>query len=859
MDTKKHYKMYKSGKKWCYAAIATASIALGMMASNATAQADTTSTTQDSAVTTTTDSATTQNNNVDSSDQANLTNQTVKIDSNSASQTTSDSVDSQNTNTTTQVQKWQQSDVQLQKPSTTANQNNEGNLDSISVSNGKLNVSGWNASNEDYGKDYHYIIVYDATQNKELARQAVQNTTRNDVQQAYPSIYNSQLSGFNASFDINSDEYLNDDIQIVSRYTSDPMGNTNYVDRWFSPVTFKNQSVSDIDYITNNGDNTITVSGTDANNATYGKDYHYIILFDNTIGKQLDSVRVNNTANDLSYNNVYNSSNSKFTAQLNFAGMSSLSDSISIVSRYSSSSTGNGGNGNYVDHWFNLDNTNRSNVDNYDFSNGSTLSVTGWNADDNSVFGKYHYLILFDNTTGTQVDSKLVKNVDRDDVSKAYQNYLVSNKSGFDTSFSTSALIKGHSYSLVSRYSTSENGNGGDGKYIDNWMNNVTLDDAHYAIDSFKQTSKGVKVTGWMADDASFNKKNAYIIMLNNGKEIARQKVTLTQRNDVANAYKSVNGSNYSGFDVNFDVDSYQLNGNLQFVLRFTSSADGNSDYSDQTTKSYATNAGNMDSFNVNGSTLSINGWHAAMNAEGMNHQFIIVTDLNGNELYRTELTGSQKNISRSDVANAYSWISDADQSGFSANLPLTDSMQHKGIKVYHRYSESADGNSNYVDFVTTQYVNSGWQGNSYYDPYTGQKVTGTVTIDGKTYTFDSNGNLATKQDQAVNKALSAKGTPYVWGGNQPGGFDCSGLVQWSYGLGSNYRTTYQQTNLGSHHYDVYNAPKGALVFFGSDTSPYHVGISLGNGTFVHAPEPGDVVKVTAMKYYTPSYYIVLN
>ena len=129
MDTKKHYKMYKSGKKWCYAAIATASIALGMMASNATAQADTTSTTQDSAVTTTTDSATTQNNNVDSNDQANLTNQTVKIDSNSASQTTSDSVDSQNTNTTTQVQKWQQSDVQLQKPSTTANQNNEGNLD----------------------------------------------------------------------------------------------------------------------------------------------------------------------------------------------------------------------------------------------------------------------------------------------------------------------------------------------------------------------------------------------------------------------------------------------------------------------------------------------------------------------------------------------------------------------------------------------------------------------------------------------------------------------------------------------------------------------------------------------------------
>ena len=118
-----------------------------------------------------------------------------------------------------------------------------------------------------------------------------------------------------------------------------------------------------------------------------------------------------------------------------------------------------------------------------------------------------------------------------------------------------------------------------------------------------------------------------------------------------------------------------------------------------------------------------------------------------------------------------------------------------------------------------------------------------------------------TENDAAskADRALTMLGTPYVWGGNQPGGFDCSGLVQWAFGLGSNYRTTYQQTNLGAHQYNVYSAPKGSLVFFGSDSSPYHVGISLGDGTFVHAPEPGDVVKITKMRYYTPSYYIVLN
>lgn len=155
------------------------------------------------------------------------------------------------------------------------------------------------------------------------------------------------------------------------------------------------------------------------------------------------------------------------------------------------------------------------------------------------------------------------------------------------------------------------------------------------------------------------------------------------------------------------------------------------------------------------------------------------------------------------------------------------------------------------------------WQGTLYYfDPssYLVDKNMD-VTVNGVTYHLDNSGaamvvnNAAAKAD----KALTMLGTPYVWGGNKPGGFDCSGLVQWAFGLGSNYRTTYQQTNLGTHQRNVYSAPKGALVFFGSDSAPYHVGISLGNGTFVHAPEPGDKVKVTKMAYYTPSFYIVMK
>ena len=152
------------------------------------------------------------------------------------------------------------------------------------------------------------------------------------------------------------------------------------------------------------------------------------------------------------------------------------------------------------------------------------------------------------------------------------------------------------------------------------------------------------------------------------------------------------------------------------------------------------------------------------------------------------------------------------------------------------------------------------WAGSYYYfDPSTFKKVINQdVTVNGTKYHLDNNGvaKAVSNVDAKVDKALSQRGVPYVWGGNTPAGFDCSGLVQWAYGLGSSYRTTYQQATLGAHKRDVMNAPKGSLLFFGSDSAPYHVAISLGDGTYVHAPEPGDVVKIGYSRYFTPSFYI---
>ena len=149
-----------------------------------------------------------------------------------------------------------------------------------------------------------------------------------------------------------------------------------------------------------------------------------------------------------------------------------------------------------------------------------------------------------------------------------------------------------------------------------------------------------------------------------------------------------------------------------------------------------------------------------------------------------------------------------------------------------------------------------------YFDPSTYLKVTNTsFTVNGATYTADANGVVTSNATtSSVNKALTALGIPYVWGGNTTAGFDCSGLVQWAYGLSSAYRTTYTQQTLGTHVYsDVADAPYGALLFFGNDSAPYHVAISLGDGTYINAPEPGDVVKINSQKYFAPSYYVVIG
>lgn len=97
-------------------------------------------------------------------------------------------------------------------------------------------------------------------------------------------------------------------------------------------------------------------------------------------------------------------------------------------------------------------------------------------------------------------------------------------------------------------------------------------------------------------------------------------------------------------------------------------------------------------------------------------------------------------------------------------------------------------------------------------------------------------------------------GTPYVWGGSSPSGFDCSGLVRYVYahfGI-SLPRTTYGQFGRG-HRVGRSGLRPGDLVFF---DGVGHVGMYVGNGRFIHAPHSGTRVRVQSLSGWYSSRFV---
>ena len=105
-----------------------------------------------------------------------------------------------------------------------------------------------------------------------------------------------------------------------------------------------------------------------------------------------------------------------------------------------------------------------------------------------------------------------------------------------------------------------------------------------------------------------------------------------------------------------------------------------------------------------------------------------------------------------------------------------------------------------------------------------------------------------------VGIAMHYLGTPYVWGGASPSGFDCSGFVMYVYSqIGVSLpHSSYAQYGYGSP-VSMGDLQPGDLVFF---DGLGHVGIYVGGGSFIHSPHTGDVVKVSSHSAWYASTFV---
>ena len=101
----------------------------------------------------------------------------------------------------------------------------------------------------------------------------------------------------------------------------------------------------------------------------------------------------------------------------------------------------------------------------------------------------------------------------------------------------------------------------------------------------------------------------------------------------------------------------------------------------------------------------------------------------------------------------------------------------------------------------------------------------------------------------AARHALKQVGVPYVWGGNTPKGFDCSGLIQYSYArVGMEFPRVTVTQRKASRQVSRASLRPGDLVFFHIDGKRYsHIGIYVGERRFVHAPRTGKYVSTASL------------
>ena len=171
------------------------------------------------------------------------------------------------------------------------------------------------------------------------------------------------------------------------------------------------------------------------------------------------------------YGNIQNAGQSRYSTTFDITP-AMVGHQFVLVSRYTDDAKN--GEGNHIDYWYNNNvnlNNNQAWLDHFT-QNGTTISASGWHADDASMIDSHHFMILWDLSKGREIARKEVTNVASPDINNVYGNILGANNARFTVDFNIDDQYAHDAMQLVSRYSNADNG---EGNYSQVWLTNQYL------------------------------------------------------------------------------------------------------------------------------------------------------------------------------------------------------------------------------------------------------------------------------------------------------------------------------------------------------------------------------------------------
>lgn len=478
------------------------------------------------------------------------------------------------------------------------------------------------------------------------------------------------------------------------------------------------------------------LAGWHVSSASADYQYPYIIVLDN--GREVGRAQaqlVDRPDVDRLYPNTNGRQAAGFIADVDIPTYA-YGDRLTVIARFSNDPAGNG---QYQDYYFNnlnpvTDlNANKANLDGYHLSTNSRngdiqLNVAGWHAAGRSVTETNHWLILFDNTTNSEIQRVKLSDADnyvvnRPDVARAFPGIANSGQSGFDGTFTLSRVELGHNLSVIARYS--DDAVNGEGNRTDYWMAvprlvnsqvNAGWVDNYHAESGTNGTGIDLVVSGWHVAGNSLTQPYHWVILYDNDthQEVIRMPIKgqasdfygnshfATQpilRPDVARQYQNVLDSNWSGFEARFALLQSTSQHSLSIISRYSDDAtngEGNhTDYWMPAIRLDQGNHANLDNISLSGNQLRVSGWHAT-NQLGADEHIIILYDANQHRELGRQTVGR---LARPDVAKAFPTIYNAGDSGFSAAFDFQPEMAHDQIQIISRWTSAGNENSDYVDY----------------------------------------------------------------------------------------------------------------------------------------------------------------